>query len=152
MSPTIDCGKRDPTNQTAITAVKNFANDLANRFNPIVGCTRSWDTTDPTDFEVCIPPASSWKSSLERIAPQVIIDNMMNLEVCAQFTHDAFTFSLTDYAMIKVFFASNNLEKNDTLVQMAISHADKTMQNHVREDGKYAPPIRHDPQESLSFN
>jgi hypothetical protein len=51
----------NPTNQTAITAVNNFAKDLANRFNPIVGCTRSWDAPDP-DF-------------------QVIIDNMMNLEV-----------------------------------------------------------------------
>ncbi|GJF00581.1 glycoside hydrolase family 88 protein [Phanerochaete sordida] len=51
-----------PDNQSAITAVNDFANHLAGRFNPIVGCTRSWDTTDPTDF-------------------QVIIDNMMNLEV-----------------------------------------------------------------------
>jgi len=52
----------NPKNQTAIDAVNKFAQDLANRFNPIVGCTRSWDTTDPTDFTV-------------------IIDNMMNLEV-----------------------------------------------------------------------
>ena len=42
--------------------VNGFAADLAARFSPIVGCTRSWDTADPTDF-------------------QVIIDNMMNLEV-----------------------------------------------------------------------
>ncbi|KAJ6582824.1 glycoside hydrolase family 88 protein [Mycena sp. CBHHK59/15] len=52
----------NPTNQTALTAVKQFAADLAARFNPIVGCTRSWDTADPTDFTV-------------------IIDNMMNLEI-----------------------------------------------------------------------
>ncbi|KAJ7722288.1 glucuronyl hydrolase [Mycena maculata] len=52
----------NPTNQTALTAVNQFAADLAARFNPIVGCTRSWDTADPTDFTV-------------------IIDNMMNLEV-----------------------------------------------------------------------
>ena len=45
---------------------------------------------------------------------QVIIDNMMNLEV---------------------LFASANLTGNDTLRQIAISHADKTMQNHVRADG-----------------
>ncbi|KAJ7684560.1 glycoside hydrolase family 88 protein [Mycena polygramma] len=52
----------NPTNQTALTAVKQFAADLAARFNPVVGCTRSWDTADPTDFTV-------------------IIDNMMNLEI-----------------------------------------------------------------------
>ncbi|CAK5280944.1 unnamed protein product [Mycena citricolor] len=52
----------NPTNQTAIAAVNKFAADLAARFNPVVGCTRSWDTSDPTLF-------------------QVIIDNMMNLEV-----------------------------------------------------------------------
>jgi len=52
----------NPLNQTAITAVNMFAKDLAARFSPIVGCTRSWDTSDPTDFTV-------------------IIDNMMNLEV-----------------------------------------------------------------------
>ncbi|KAI5119103.1 hypothetical protein M0805_004873 [Coniferiporia weirii] len=52
----------NPYNATAITAVNNFANDLAARYSPIVGCTRSWDTADPTLF-------------------QVIIDNMMNLGV-----------------------------------------------------------------------
>ncbi|KAH8100222.1 d-4,5 unsaturated-glucuronyl hydrolase-like protein [Cristinia sonorae] len=52
----------NPNNATAIMAVNNFAKALAARFNPTVGCTRSWDASDPTDF-------------------QVIIDNMMNLEV-----------------------------------------------------------------------
>ncbi|KAI0061989.1 d-4,5 unsaturated-glucuronyl hydrolase-like protein [Artomyces pyxidatus] len=85
----------NPQNTTAITAVNMFASDLAARFSPIVGCTRSWDSADPTDF-------------------QVIIDNMMNLEV---------------------LFVSANLTGNDTLRQIAISHADKTMQNHVRADG-----------------
>ncbi|KAH8118301.1 d-4,5 unsaturated-glucuronyl hydrolase-like protein [Phellopilus nigrolimitatus] len=85
----------DSTNQTAINAVNAFANDLAARFNPTVGCTRSWDTADPTDFTV-------------------IIDNMMNLNL---------------------LFISANLTGNDTLRQIAISHANKTMQNHVRSDG-----------------
>ncbi|PPQ65306.1 hypothetical protein CVT24_011433 [Panaeolus cyanescens] len=52
----------NPKNQTAINAINRFASLLAARFNPVVGCTRSWDASDPTDF-------------------QVIIDNMMNLEV-----------------------------------------------------------------------
>ncbi|KAF8308232.1 glycoside hydrolase family 88 protein [Clavulina sp. PMI_390] len=52
----------NPTNQTAITAINKFAGLLAARFNSVVGCTRSWDSTDPTDF-------------------QVIIDNMVNIDL-----------------------------------------------------------------------
>ena len=43
---------RHPDNQSAIDAVNNFARELAARFSPIVGCTRSWDSSDPTDFQV----------------------------------------------------------------------------------------------------
>ena len=43
---------RNPNNQTAVKAVNAFATALARRFNPIVGCTRSWNTADPTDFQV----------------------------------------------------------------------------------------------------
>ncbi|KAL0947490.1 hypothetical protein HGRIS_013593 [Hohenbuehelia grisea] len=84
----------NPTNATAITAVNNFAKQLAGRFNPVVGCTRSWDSANP-DF-------------------QVIIDNMMNLEV---------------------LFVSAQLTGNLTLRDIAISHADKTLVNHIRPDG-----------------
>ncbi|KAF8509559.1 d-4,5 unsaturated-glucuronyl hydrolase-like protein [Gautieria morchelliformis] len=52
----------NPANTSAQTAITKFASTLAARFNPTVGCTRSWDSADPTDFVV-------------------IIDNMMNLEV-----------------------------------------------------------------------
>ncbi|KAF5386569.1 hypothetical protein D9615_001919 [Tricholomella constricta] len=52
----------NPDNATAKTAINAFAKILANRFNPVVGATRSWDSSDPTNF-------------------QVIIDNMMNLEL-----------------------------------------------------------------------
>ncbi|PAV23320.1 glycoside hydrolase family 88 [Pyrrhoderma noxium] len=83
------------TNTTAIPVINGFANDLAARFSPIVGCTQSWDTADPTDF-------------------QVIIDNMMNLDL---------------------LFISAGLTQNDTLRQIAISHADHTIENHVRPDG-----------------
>ncbi|KAI0329874.1 d-4,5 unsaturated-glucuronyl hydrolase-like protein [Cubamyces sp. BRFM 1775] len=93
--PFMDELKVNPKNESAIQAVNAFANHLAARFSPIVGCTRSWDTADPTDF-------------------QVIIDNMMNLEV---------------------LFASEALTGNHTLRDIAISHADKTMVNHIRADG-----------------
>lgn len=48
---------------------------------------------------------------------QVIIDNMMNLEV---------------------LFQSADLTGNDTLREIATTHADTTMKNHIRTDG--APP------------
>ena len=96
-------------------AVNAFAADLAARFNPTVGCTRSWDTADPTDFTVRCALRRALSSMLTCLSwTQVIIDNMMNLEV---------------------LFASANLTGNDTLRQIATSHADKTMQNHVRSDG-----------------
>lgn len=85
----------NPTNATAIAAINRFATDLASRFNVKVGCTRSWNTTDPTDFPV-------------------IIDNMMNLEV---------------------LFRSADLTGNNTLRNIAISHANTTMLNHIRLDG-----------------
>ncbi|KAI8999050.1 d-4,5 unsaturated-glucuronyl hydrolase-like protein [Trametes punicea] len=93
--PFVDELKVNPKNETAIQAVNAFAAHLAARFSPIVGCTRSWDSADPTDF-------------------QVIIDNMMNLEV---------------------LFASEALTGNHTLRDIAISHANKTMVNHIRPDG-----------------
>ncbi|EAU88088.1 glucuronyl hydrolase [Coprinopsis cinerea okayama7 len=52
----------NPNDQTAIRSINSLANALAQRFNDRVGCTRSWDTSDPNQFTV-------------------IIDNMMNLEL-----------------------------------------------------------------------
>jgi hypothetical protein len=60
--PFVEELKINPHNQTAIKAVNDFARILADRFDPVVGCTRSWNTADPTDFAV-------------------IIDNLMNLEL-----------------------------------------------------------------------
>lgn len=52
----------NPGNQTAKDSINSLARALVRRFDARVGCTRSWDASDPTDF-------------------QVIIDNMMNLEL-----------------------------------------------------------------------
>ena len=85
---------------------------LAARFSPIVGCTRSWDTADPTDFQVRSVFVRS--SETELTNDQVIIDNMMNLEV---------------------LFQSADLTGNTTLRTIATTHADTTMKNHIRDDG-----------------
>lgn len=44
----------NPNNATAANIVNGFAEYLAGRFkfNPTVGCTRSWHSSDPTDFVV----------------------------------------------------------------------------------------------------
>ncbi|KAI0291432.1 d-4,5 unsaturated-glucuronyl hydrolase-like protein [Russula brevipes] len=93
--PFVDELTVNPKNATAIHAVEMFAAALAARFDPVVGCTRSWDTADPTDFHV-------------------IIDNMLNLDV---------------------LFSAAGLTGNDTFRHIAMSHADRTMTNHVRADG-----------------
>ncbi|MFR9649241.1 MAG: DUF2264 domain-containing protein [Rikenellaceae bacterium] len=72
----------------------NAAKSLATRFDPVVGCTRSWNRRD-------------W-------GYVVIIDNMMNLELLT---------------------SASGLAGDDTYYNMAISHADKTLDNHFREDG-----------------
>lgn len=93
--PYVDELSINPSNATAAAIVNGFATYLAGRFNPTVGCTRSWDSSDPTDFVV-------------------IIDNMMNLNV---------------------LMVSAQLTGNSTLKNIAISHADTTMKNHIRDDG-----------------
>ena len=66
---------------------------LLTRFNPVVGCIRSWDH-------------GSWQFP-------VIIDNMMNLEM--------------------LFWASK-VTGDQKYRDLAVSHADKTLQNHFRKD------------------
>ena len=95
-----------------MAAINRFATMLAARFSPIVGCTRSWDTADPTDFQVRGVFVCS--SETELTNDQVIIDNMMNLEV---------------------LFQSADLTGNTTLRTIATTHADTTMKNHIRDDG-----------------
>ena len=69
------------------------ANSLATRFDPEVGCTRSWNNPKYT-----FP---------------VIIDNMMNLEL-----------------LVKAV----ELGGDDSLKNIALTHARTTMKNHFRED------------------
>ncbi len=82
-------------NEAYKNVVIQSAKTLATRFNPKVGCIRSWDhNADKWDFPV-------------------IIDNMMNLEM--------------------LMWAAKETG-NDTLKQIAISHAQTTAKNHFRAD------------------
>jgi unsaturated chondroitin disaccharide hydrolase len=78
------------------------AASLATRYNPIVGCTRSWNNHH-------FP---------------VIIDNMMNLEI--------------------LFWAAQH-GGNPAWYDMAVSHALKTRQNHVRANGSTYHLVDYDP-------
>lgn len=80
-------------NQECVPVLIDGANSLATRFDPEVGCTRSW----------------SWG---EWSFP-VIIDNMMNMELLLK---------------------AHELGGDDSLKNVAISHARTTMKNHFRED------------------
>ncbi|KAI0255273.1 d-4,5 unsaturated-glucuronyl hydrolase-like protein [Lactifluus subvellereus] len=53
--PFVDELAVNPQNDTALHAVETFAAALAARFNPVVGCTRSWDTADPTVQRHVVP-------------------------------------------------------------------------------------------------
>jgi len=82
----------DPSYRTILL---ESARTLISRYNPVVGCIRSWDHH-----------RNVWEYP-------VIIDNMMNLEL--------------------LFLAFR--ETGDSLYyRIAVSHADRTMHNHFRED------------------
>lgn len=83
------------------------AEHLAKRYNPKVGCIRSWDhNADKWDFPV-------------------IIDNMMNLELLM------WAFKETG---------------DSTYYRISVSHADKTMENHFRDDFSCYHVIDYDPE------
>ncbi|MBB3700738.1 glycoside hydrolase family 88 protein [Flammeovirga yaeyamensis] len=83
------------------------AKTLSTRFNPEVGCIKSWDFGQ------------------DRWTFPVIIDNMMNLEL---------------------LFEASILSGDSTYHKMAVSHAEKTMQNHYREDYSCYHVIDYDPE------
>jgi len=82
--------------------VLQAAETLSKRFNPTVGCIRSW----------------------EGYHFPVIVDNMMNLEL--------------------LFWASQNGGKQEWF-DMAVSHADKTIENHIRPAGNTFHLVDYDP-------
>jgi len=94
-------------NEKAKAAINSYATFLASRYNPVVGCTMSWNpsTADPTEFKV-------------------IIDNMMNLEL---------------------LIISSKLTGNTTLYDIATSHANKTMVNHLRPDASSYHVVNYNP-------
>jgi len=71
----------------------------------IVGCTRSWDPSNEFPNHPKGNDGQFW----------VIVDNMMNLEIL-------------------LIFRALILSGNQTYYDMAVSHANKTIQNHLRED------------------
>lgn len=62
----------------------------------------------------------------------------MNLEVRRPSRHQSPNDHLINAScVVQVLFISESLTGNSTLRQIAIAHADKTMQNHIRDDGVY---------------
>ncbi|MCF7802765.1 MAG: glycoside hydrolase family 88 protein [Candidatus Marinimicrobia bacterium] len=82
----------------------NSAKSLSTRFNPTVGCIKSWDS-DPDDF-------------------LVIIDNMMNLEL---------------------LFWATEATGDSSFYDIAVTHANTTIENHFREDTSSWHVLNYDP-------
>ena len=90
---------------TCIPVIIDGANSLATRFDPEVGCTRSWNNPKYT-----FP---------------VIIDNMMSLEILPK---------------------AVELGGDDSLMNIALSHARTTMKNHFREDNSCFHLVDYNPE------
>jgi len=88
-----------------LPVLQNMSLNLAARYEPGAGVLRSWDCANSS--------TGSWCSHSDSVL--VIIDNMMNLALLAR--------------------SASTYTRNATLLDIAISHADKTMEHHVREDG-----------------
>lgn len=88
-----------------LPVLQNMSDNLASRFVPGAGVIRSWDTNNGS--------YSSRGSHEDSVL--VIIDNMMNLALLAR--------------------SASTYTGNSSHLDIAISHADKTRENHVREDG-----------------
>lgn len=97
-------GYRLTGNENYKEVILQAAQSLATRFNPSVGCIKSWDFMGENKFPV-------------------IIDNMMNLEI--------------------LFWAAKNGGKKEWY-DMAVSHALKTMRDHVRDDGSTYQVVLYD--------
>lgn len=83
------------------------AKTLITRFNPTVGCIRSWDHNREL---WCYP---------------VIVDNLMNLEM---------------------LFEATKLTGDPKFSNVAVSHADKTLANHFRNDNSSYHVVDYDPE------
>ena len=96
-------GYRLTGNEDYKEVIIQASESLITRFNPTVGCIRSWDHGD-------------WEFP-------VIIDNMMNLEM--------------------LFWTA--METNDPKFrEIAITHADKTLENHFRDDWSSVHVVSYD--------
>ena len=91
--------------QGCVPVIVDGAKSLATRFDPEVGCTRSWDHGEWT-----FP---------------VIIDNMMNMELLLR---------------------AAELGGDESLKEMALSHARTTMKNHFREDDSCVHLVDYNPE------
>lgn len=93
-------GKRLTGNKDYLPVMIDAGNTLIDRFDPDVGCIKSWNTD------------RGWQAERDWQFP-VIIDNMMNLELLFELT------------IITV---------DEKYADVAIQHANTTIENHFRED------------------
>lgn len=103
-------GYRITKNEYYKNILVDAGNALIKRFNPNVGCIRSWDVD------------KGWQSKRGWEFP-VIIDNMMNLEL---------------------LFELSQLTNDEKYKNVAIAHANTTIENHFRTDNSSYHVIDYD--------
>lgn len=106
-------GLRLTENQVYKDIIIEASKSLISRFNPTVGCIRSWDFN-----------RNKWKFP-------VIIDNMMNLEM---------------------LFWATKATGDSTYYKIAVSHADKTLKHHFRDDNSSFHVVDYDPATGAVLN
>lgn len=108
-------GYRITKNEDFKDVMITAADSLITRFNPIIGCIKSWDVT------------GGWQSKRNWKFP-VIVDNMMNLEL---------------------LFEVSELTGDSKYKEIAVVHANTTIDNHFREDNSSYHVVDYDPESGV---
>ena len=113
-------------NDHYLPVLQNMSLNLAARFEPGAGIIRSWD---------CV---SGGQACAHEDSVLVIIDNMMvsgltTPSTIAPKTPNQLTNPNQNLALLAR--SASTYTHNSTLLDIAISHADKTIQHHIRPDG-----------------
>ena len=91
---------------SCVPVIVDGANSLATRFNPVVGCTKSWDT--------------------QKYAYSVIIDNMMNLELLFKALELGGPESLKDVAVSHAYTTLKNHYREDKSTRHVLDYNPET--------------------------
>ena len=119
-------------NATYLDVLRTSALSLASRFSPTVGCTRSWNSDSPS-FEVIIDNVSTHHDTHTTLL--ALTTSFQHLRAGVSRSHPS-PFLLCGQMMnLELLWYTSMVTGNASWHQMALAHANRTMHEHVREDG-----------------